>query len=439
MCLMGLSLVTACSTVTPQPIHTPSDPGGQVFSLLSTGLVTDYLLKVQDQFKIQSVSAEHRPDVDKAVASFEADLAAGQLVDYYQSPGFTIKLSAGSEGASLSAGSEGASLSAGSEGASFDGEIKTLSERGAVFAQAVVYNDNSATPEIFKGQFYEGRFYFNQGEGQRISPLNTTYLLTLDVNLETEVFQGQLSAGSEGASLSAGSEGASLSAGSEGASLSPVETTLLNEKLRNDNLTRYTAALNVTQRLSENYENEVRDLKFVPPFEPLDLFYTETFSRVIRAYEQEGKLELTKFRGLPTPLLYVGIQNMVDRLSQRWEADCGSPPPDSGQRYPQRTPEFTAVPTGFQSAELESVIAEIPELKVLLDEKLKLPPPQRWKNHQDFIEHLARFKADYPEIFEKHQWQDKFAPPDCVNPSAVDNFRFPNSQPLKPPAPKPQS
>ena len=126
--LASAGLLAACA-VTPTVTVTPAP--GTAFQTLAAGFVSDYILKVQDQFTIQSVKSEHQSDVDTAVASFEADLTAAQLSDYYQTPGFTIKLSAGSEGSALSAGSEGSA---------FNGEA--LSQRGAVYAQAVVFNDN---------------------------------------------------------------------------------------------------------------------------------------------------------------------------------------------------------------------------------------------------------------------------------------------------------
>ncbi|MEZ0373020.1 MAG: hypothetical protein ACAI44_28275, partial [Candidatus Sericytochromatia bacterium] len=240
--------------------------------------VSGYILKVEEAFAIKAVEASHQAEVDQSVATFETDLESGQLDAYYKVPAFSIQLAAGSEGSFFTA-----------EGA------KKLDQTGAVFAQAVVFNPGDKA-QNFKGQFSGGRFFFS-GQ-QNVSPANVTYLITLNPELQTEIYKGRLSAGSEGSFLNPlRGAGEQLPTGlTPAGTLSKAE---LEAKIR-----EYKPALTRHATQGEDFGRKVRTLKFVPPQEPLALAWTETFARLARAYPEEMRQELGAIRGLPRQLLY---------------------------------------------------------------------------------------------------------------------------------------
>ncbi|MGV3525970.1 MAG: hypothetical protein ACO1RX_17235 [Candidatus Sericytochromatia bacterium] len=361
--------------------------------------IASYLLEVQDSFQIKTVQAPHQEQVTASIERFEADLKAGQLDPYYANPSFSILLSAGSEGSAFSSPEE----------------MEQISQTGAVFAQAVVFNPGTSQADVYKGQFSNGRFFFNNDARTNIQPGNTTYLITLDVNLETRVFQGQLSAGSEGSALSAGSEGSALASRE------------LNQALLAQQQTLYAKALEVYAQRQQVYQQQVGELTFTVQ-NLIPLAYTETYARLMRAYPDELTLELQAMRGLPKGLLFDAMQDALDRIGQRWLADCGSPVPDGGSLYPQLSHDFGAiVPQGYQSEALTQIIAAEPEMQAYLRAEIAKPFSQRYGG-RSFDAVLAELQARYAESFARYQWTDIFAPPDCVKPIRDRN-------PLPPPPP----
>ncbi len=383
LCLQGLG---ACVPAAG-PLQNEGD-----FELqsLAESFVSSYILKAEERFQIKAVNSEHKDTVDSSVATFKQDLQSGSIDNYYNNPSFSILLAAGSEGSAFNS----------KEG------IEQISKNGAVFAQAVVFNLDDTRGTVYKGQFSSGRFFFNRNANQEISPTNTTYLIALNQNLETQVFKGKLSAG-----LSAGSEGSALSAGSEGSALLKQE---LNQTRLNENQLTYQKTLELYQAKNEAYTQKVQTLKFIVD-RLIPQAWTETYARIMRAYHDEMDLELRIIRGLPKGLLADAWQDAVNRVSQRWLADCGSPVPDSGKLFPQYGPDRSAIPAGYQSEALNKVIEDIPEFKARLAAELKLDPPARYKG-SNFVAVLQGYQKSHPEVFAKHQWKDEFAPPACAKP-----------------------
>lgn len=354
--------------------------------------VADYLLKVEDSFGIKAVKSEHQQTLAQEVKAFEQDLASANVDNYYQNPKFSILLAAGSEGNFFNS----------KEG------IEVIGKTGAVFARAVIF-DPGQPPKSFTGQFSNGRFFFGGKDQPVFSPLNTTYLISLDLNLDTKIFQGQLVAGSEGNFIRPG-EGlpAELAAGSEGNFLRAPSPSEIADKLKT-----YQSVLQRNLEQGRNYARQVNELKFVAPEFPLGLAWTETFARLIRAYPDEMGLALERIRGLPPRQLDKAWLEVMARQIDRYQADCGYPPPDSGKLYPQKLAEVSPIPQGWQSEALDKVIADLPALASELQELMKLEAPQRVV---PFLQLLTKYQASNPEVFARHAWTDEFAPPECVKP-----------------------
>lgn len=385
-----LTVFVCFSLISGLSLSCSPPPPGQAFAVQSEReSVSAYILKVEESFAIKAVEPAHQTKVDATVAAFENDLEKGLLNDYYQVPSFSILLAAGSEGSFFNT----------SDGA------KQLSQSGAVFAQAVVFNPGEAA-QVFKGQYSNGRFFFT-GQ-QSVSPANVSYLIALNPSFETEIYKGKLSAGSEGSFLNPLKGSSQISAGSEGSFLTPLQSQELKAKV----LAYQPAILRNTQE-GEVYERKVSALKFIPPQEPLALAWTETFARLTRAYPDELHQELGPLRGLPKQMLGLAWTAGLARVRNRWIADCGSPPPDSGNIFPQRLPDISPVPQGWHSQAMDNVLADIPEFKAEIQALIKLPPPAR---QAPFRDSLAKYLASHAAVFEKHQWRDEFAPPPCVKP-----------------------
>lgn len=377
---LGCALPTAVDS-----FHTASVPGA----------VADYLLKVSESFSTQAIDTEHQTEVKAQVKAFEADLASGQVDAYYQNPSFSILLAAGSEGSFFNS----------KEG------IEKIGKSGAVFARVVVF-DPGQPAKSFSGQFSNGRFYF-AGQNQAVfSPLNTAYLISLDLNLDTEVFKGQLVAGSEGSFITPGTGlPADLVAGSEGSFVREPSPEAIAAKIAS-----YQNALQRNSSEGEAYARKIGEFKIVEPEFPLGLAWTQTYARLQRAYPDEFTLMLGQFRGLPRGQLDQANREMIERFTARYIADCGAPPPDDGSLYPQRGGSL--VPPGYQSEALDQVVAELQdfrdELQQLLEQKL---PPNRAEPL--YVQILNKYRGLHPETFKKYGWTDAFAPPPCVKPRKV--------------------
>ncbi|HEY9843950.1 MAG: hypothetical protein ACAI44_37080 [Candidatus Sericytochromatia bacterium] len=394
----GLLLSCVPQPLATQSFETQSANQGQL-------AVADYLLKVQDSFRVQAVAQAHQDAVNQNIKAFEADLAAGKVNDYYQEPDFSILLAAGSEGNFFNS----------KEG------IEKIGSAGAVFARVVVF-DTDVPPRGYKGQFSNGRFYMNGGEAANFSPDNVAYLITLDLNLDTHVFQGKLVAGSEGNFIRPGEQlPAELVAGSEGNFLRQPTPDELKA-----NLLKYQALLNQYEAKKAEYGRKVGQLKFVQPDFPTAVAWTETYARLRRAYSDEMGFEIARIRGVSTAQLDEAWNELIARFAARWQAECGYAVPDSGALYPQRSPRSTPIPHGYQTLELEKVIAEIPEFFADLQALQKQPP---YVHDVQFPLLLAKYRASHPEMFEKHHWSDKFAPPACVRPRSFPKQSPPPSGP----------
>jgi hypothetical protein len=141
--------------------------------LSSSKQISGYVMQVAATFKVQAVDDLHTQLIQSNVADFEKDLAEGQLDDYYKLPDFSIQLLAHSEGSYFTS----------------PGNLNEFVNNEAAFARAlVIYPDQSY--DIFKGQFANQRFYFSGSESLSLD--NTSYLITLDQNLNTRVVTGQL-------------------------------------------------------------------------------------------------------------------------------------------------------------------------------------------------------------------------------------------------------
>lgn len=126
------------------------------------------------EFTTQSLSAEHNTLLQEIIALFEKDLEEGNTDGYYSPPDFSIQLFAGSEGSYFQSPEV----------------LANLTHQLATYAQAlVVYSDLSY--DVFKGQYLDGKFYFDGAES--LPEDNTSYLVTLNAELETQVFSGSLS------------------------------------------------------------------------------------------------------------------------------------------------------------------------------------------------------------------------------------------------------
>lgn len=172
-----------------QPIETT--PASNTPAQTQENVIEQYLMNLSTSFTIQSIQTEHEDKVATLVKSFESDLESGNMEDYYDTPGFSIKLLAGSEGNFLTDAASNSQLLAGSEGNFFNTNVdlsQTVSSE-ASFAQALVIYDDQ-TSATFKGQLVGQTFYFAGDEN--ITSANTTYLVTLDQDLQSQVLQGEL-------------------------------------------------------------------------------------------------------------------------------------------------------------------------------------------------------------------------------------------------------
>lgn len=387
-CLFSLSLAELSGCALPASI----EPGFRTQQ--APGVLADYLLKVSESFGLKAVDSAHQQSVNEQVKAFEADLQGSQVDDYYQNPSFSILLAAGSEGSFFNS----------KEG------IEQIGKTGAVFARVVVF-DPGEPVKSFKGQFSNGRFYFAGKDQAVFSQLNTAYLISLDLNLETKIFKGQLVAGSEGSFIKPGvGLPAQLVAGSEGSFLRAPDPAVIAEKIKS-----YQGILLRHTEQGEAYGRKVGEFKIVEPTFPLGLAWTETYARLLRAYPEEMTLMMLQMRGLPRGQLDEAFAQMIERYTARYIADCGTPPPDSGVLFPQRGGAGTLVPPGYQTEALDKVIADLPEfqkeLTGLRDRKL---PPERFE--PAYVAILNKYREQNPETFAKYQWADIFAPPDCVRP-----------------------
>lgn len=385
--VLCLGLLPSCAL--PASVSSGASSG---VTAVAPGVLADYLLKVNESFGIKAVDPEHKSTVDAQVAGFEADLKNGTVDSYYQNPGFSVLLAAGSEGSFFNS----------KEG------IETIGQSGAVFAKVVVF-DPGVAPKLFNGQYSNGRFYFAGTETAAFSSLNTSYLISLDLNLETKIFKGQLAAGSEGSFIQPGTGlPAELAAGSEGSFLREPSRELLEAKKL-----EYQSVLQRNATQGEAFARKVNEFKIVPPEFPLGLAWTETYARLQRAYPDEITLMNGQMRGLPRGQLDDAFRLMLERYTARYIADCGSPPPDSGKLYPQKSGEEAPIPPGYQSEELDKVIAELPDFAA----ELKALGAQRLLPHlfePAYVALLNKYRGLHPEVFNKHQWTDAFAPPPCV-------------------------
>lgn len=171
---ISLSIPTGCNPIT--------SPSTELVMNDEKTTVLDYVLPINHYFKTQSVQSEHQNLVDQLIQDFENDLKNDTLDGYYQIPDFSIKLLSGSEGSYFNS----------------EQDLSQAASSEASFAQALVINADQST-QIFKGQFTNERFYF-PGTNSLTSD-NTTYLITLDDALQTQVYSGQLLAQSEGSYL----------------------------------------------------------------------------------------------------------------------------------------------------------------------------------------------------------------------------------------------
>ncbi len=420
--LAAILLLFHCQSVSQPPTSPMLNTEGEKRVLLPTTplllpiddslAITAYALNEKNTFKTQAVDTaklpeNHQQALAQAALDFDQDLRQGDMSAYYETPGFSIKLLAGSEGSALLAGSEGSALLAGSEGSAFTFESEALEQLGAVYAQTLVFNGQEEVLNVFKGQYVNGNFYFDKSNGINIQTQNTTYLLTLNRNLETVVYEGQLGAPPETEPQPEVTP--EPPAPTADAPVTDTTTDTAAEVRRN----AYEQALARNRRERPAFAARVRRVAVIPPFEPSALSYTETFARLLRAYPPSANQILSQGRGAPAEEVYDIFASAFHILRERWISDCGAPPPDSGRRYLQKHPEQTAVPPGHQSLLMDKVIADIPELQQALDDKLQLRDRERWGKGV-FEAFIADFQERYPEVFERHQWRDIFAPPACI-------------------------
>jgi hypothetical protein len=385
MTLLGSLALAGCSL--PAGVN-------QGFQTQAVGVLADYLLKVSESFSVKAVDPLHQAAINDQVKSFESDLSGSLVDEYYQNPSFSILLAAGSEGSFFNS----------KEG------IETIGKTGAVFARVVVFDPGEAL-KSFKGQFSNGRFYFAGKEQAVFSSLNTAYLISLDLNLETKIFKGQLVAGSEGSFIRPG-EGlpAELVAGSEGSFLRAPSPEVIADKIKS-----YQGILLRNTQQGAEFGRKVGEFKIVPPDFPLGLAWTETYARLLRAYPEEMTMMMQQVRGLPRGQLDEAFEQFIERYTVRYIADCGAPPPDGGVLYPQRGGQGALAPPGYQTEALDKVLKELPELvKELTELAGKRLPPDRFE--PAYVVILNKYRAQDPEVFARHQWADVFAPPDCVKP-----------------------
>lgn len=389
-----LGLLLSCSA--PVSVPNTSTSRFETQANIQTPLaVADYLLKVKDSFSVKAIDSAHQSAVNEQIKGFEQDLSGGKLDPYYQEPDFSVLLAAGSEGSFFNS----------QEG------IEQIGKSGAVFARVLVFEPD-LPPRGYKGQFSNGRFFMAGADAANFSPDNVAYLITLDLNLDTHVFKGQLSAGSEGSFIQPGTGlPAELAAGSEGSFLRTPSPTEVQTHLE-----KYQPMLNRYAQDKEAFGRQVGQLKFVQPDYPTAVAWTETYARLRRAYNDEMGFEISRIRGVATAQLDEAWNELIARFAARYKAECGYAVPDSGLLFPQRSPRTTPIPHGHQTAELEKVIADIPEFLAEIQALQKRPASE----HVYFMVLLEKYRASHPEVFSKHNWTDKFAPPACVKPRTYE-------------------
>ncbi len=163
--LPGSTLPTA--SIAPGPSPQPSA------SLAGITEIPTFIMRLEERFRVQAVAESHQEILKEVIGQFQSDLSKQETEDYYQSPGFSIKLLAGSEGSYFHTAETLALVTSLLEG----------------YAQAlVIYPDQSF--DVFKGQLSNGAFYFSGAT--TLPENNTTYLVALNTDLETQVLSGNL-------------------------------------------------------------------------------------------------------------------------------------------------------------------------------------------------------------------------------------------------------
>lgn len=157
----------------PQPSSQPTSSTTTQATATPAGDLSTFVMRLQDRFRVQAVDESHQLILKAVITQFQSDLVNGKTDDYYQSPSFSIKLLAGSEGSYFHTGETLA-------------RVTSLLEGYAL--ALVIYPDQSF--DVYKGQLSNGAFYFN---GASTLPENkTTYLIGLNPDLETQVLTGSL-------------------------------------------------------------------------------------------------------------------------------------------------------------------------------------------------------------------------------------------------------
>ncbi|MEZ0371800.1 MAG: hypothetical protein ACAI44_22100 [Candidatus Sericytochromatia bacterium] len=368
--------------------------------------VADYRMLVKESFAIKAVDELHQQAVDEARKAFEADLQLGQTDVYYQLPSFSVLLAAGSEGSFFK-----------------PAEITKIENTGAVFAMAVVFNPAPPpppagaapppgpppkNPQIFRGQFSNQRFHF--AGKYLITSENTTYLITLNSNLETQVLKGQLAAGSEGSFFAPPGQ---LTAGSEGNYIGslPLPEAVSIEELQAQTA-RYQKALESHKSEGESFKRKVSQLKFVKPESGAPVARSELFVRLLHAYPEELGYDLFLLQGLPPDIHGTRSSEVLKLYRDRYIRECGSAPPDSGKLAPpQLEAPDSPIPEGFQSLELEKIVQAIPEFAAELEKVRFGPVVARYRR---FLALLSQFQASHPQLFKDNGYKDEYLAPDCV-------------------------
>lgn len=175
----SLSLLLSCqlnhsAPLVNQPSASTSASSATDSSALSAYLFNpEQLFKVKSDFGTQSLSAEHEAILKQALEDFVSDMSQGKTEEYFQEPDFSVKLLAGSEGSYFQSADA----------------LASLTNEAASYAIAlVIYGDQ--TYDLYKGQLANQNFYFSGTDS--LPEDNTTYLVTLDQNLQPQVFSGNL-------------------------------------------------------------------------------------------------------------------------------------------------------------------------------------------------------------------------------------------------------
>lgn len=302
----------ASATTEPQPEASPESP---VTELSGFYFQLQELFSVQG-FSTQALDSTQENLLQEVVSDFVSDMENGNTDDYYNQPNFSIQLFAGSEGGYFQS----------------PDILAAFTNSVATYAQAlVVYPDQSY--DVFKGQYSDQKFYFSGAD--TLPEDNTTYLITLDSDLQPQVFSGNLvpfSVASDSGDAEVSPSPTPTPEPTPSSTSTPYQRPVLN-LFNADNPPpppeqRFAPALEAAQRRGADYRRQVKNARFLPPpppppdaqgkYPPLPPPPNGAPAQVGPAY--------------PTPEMVAHIRAQDPELAKEFEALMGLPPEEHTRR-----------------------------------------------------------------------------------------------------------